>query len=193
MQRPFDGIMTLISGLILGLRPANEKNTAWHKINIILNHTILKSVETSPRHDVNIVLIGRTWDCHNDKLESCQWRQIWRHDNSRFSVISNSKKLLHISCYGRVMQYLPPNWPCYPWSDLIPVLLQRSDTVAILSANESAAFDESCVLIGLKSCDNVTWLYSVVCGSMWAVGDWLGPLPCRCFTVLCGTPAVYNV
>ena len=36
-----------------------------------------------------------------------------------------------------------------------PVLLQRSDAFAILSANGSAAFKESGTHIGLNSCDRV--------------------------------------
>ena len=36
-----------------------------------------------------------------------------------------------------------------------PVLLQQSDALTILSATGSAAFDESCTAIGLKSCDSV--------------------------------------
>ena len=36
-----------------------------------------------------------------------------------------------------------------------PILLQRPDAVAILSANGSAAFKESYAPIGLNSCDSV--------------------------------------
>ena len=35
------------------------------------------------------------------------------------------------------------------------VKLQQSDSVAILSANGSAAFNESLTLIGQKSCDSI--------------------------------------
>ena len=41
-----------------------------------------------------------------------------------------------------------PMWSCTTWG---PLLLQRSHPVTILSANGSAAFNESCASIGLKS------------------------------------------
>ena len=54
--------------------------------------------------------------------------------------------------------YLYSNGPLYTMLVKGPqglVLLQRSDAVAILSANGSAAFKECCAPIGQNSCDSI--------------------------------------
>ena len=60
------------------------RNCWRHNIRATIDDNMTEVI--MPIHDANFVVTGGIVVCHNDNLRSHQWRQIWHHDNPRFSV-----------------------------------------------------------------------------------------------------------